>query len=120
MKLNWVTLKITNLEKSLHFYTQLLGLSIAAEFRSSDTQFIMLGEADESKVELIYEPGSIVHNPGNGVSIGLEADHLDQLIDELEENGYKTVGPISPNPKIRFFFVNDPDGYTVQLVEQKK
>ena len=28
------------------------------------------------------------------------------------------VGPISPNPHIRFFFVRDPDGYYVEIIEE--
>lgn len=119
MNLNWVTFKVSNLEKSLFFYSKLLNLDIAAKFGSSEHQIVMLGKADETKIELIYESHSKIDNPGNGVSIGLEADDLDQLIGVLQENGYKTVGPISPNPKIRFFFVQDPDGYMVQLVKQK-
>jgi lactoylglutathione lyase len=119
MNLNWVTLNVSNLEKSLFFYTKLLNLDIAAKLGSQEHQIVMLGKADETKIELIYESDSKIDNPGNGVSIGLEADDLDQLIGVLQENGYKTVGPISPNSKIRFFFVQDPNGYTVQLVKQK-
>ena len=119
MKLNWVTLKVRDLEKSLSFYTRLLNLDIAAKFGSPDHQIVMLGQADESKIELICEPGTKMDHPGSGVSIGLEADDLDQLVSILRENGYNAAGPVSPNPQIRFFFVQDPDGYTVQLVEQK-
>lgn len=119
MKLNWVTFKVGDLEKSLFFYTNLLHLGIAAQFGSPDHQIVMLGKENETKIELIYEPDTKVDQPGNGVSIGLEADNLDRLITVLRENGYQAAGPVSPNPQIRFFFVQDPDGYTVQLVEQK-
>ncbi|HEX2985641.1 MAG TPA: VOC family protein [Caproiciproducens sp.] len=119
MSLNWVTFKVGNLEKSLFFYCKLLNLDIAAKFGSPEHQIVMLGKEGEAKIELIWEPQTKIDNPGNGVSIGLEADDLDRLTGLLQENGYKTVGPVSPNPKIRFFFVKDPDGYTVQLVEQK-
>ena len=101
------------------FYTELLNLDIATKFGSSEHQIVMLGKADEPKVELIFEPNSKIEQPGNRVSIGLEADNLDQLINVLKEQGYKATAPISPNPQIRFFLVQDPDGYTVQLVEQK-
>lgn len=119
MKLNWVTINVCDLKKSLFFYTNLLGLDIAEKFGSPDHQIVMLGKKDETKIELICEPGKKIDNPGNGVSIGLEADGLEQLISVLQENGYKPVGPISPNPRIRFYFVQDPDSYTVQLVKQE-
>jgi len=119
MKLNWVTIHVRDLDKSLFFYTKLLNLDIASRFGSPDHQIVMLGGADEPKVELICEPKAPTEHPGDGVSIGLEADDLDGLIGVLQENGYHAAGPISPNPHIRFFFVKDPDGYTVQLAKQR-
>jgi len=120
MKLNWITIKVSDLEKSLFFYAELLNLEIAEKFGSEEQQIVMLGKTDESKIELICEPNAKIENPGNGVSIGLEIDDLDRLVHILKENGIKIVGPIAPNPQIRFFFVQDPDGYTVQLAEQKR
>ncbi len=118
MKLNWVTLRVNDLEKSLFFYTKLLNLDIAAKFGGPEHPIVMLGKAEEPKLELIQESHPQIDPSGNGVSIGLEADNLDRLIGVLRENGYQATGPVSPNPNIRFFFVRDPDGYTVQLVEQ--
>jgi len=119
MKLNWVTIHVCDLEKSLFFYTNLLNLDIADKFGSVDHQIVMLGKNNETKIELICEPNKKISNPGKGVSIGLEADDLEQLIGVLQENGYKAMGPIMPNPRIRFYFVKDPDGYTVQLAKQE-
>ncbi len=119
MKLNWVTLRVRDLEKSLAFYHQLLGLSVAARFGDESHQIVMLGEADQAKVELICEPGGTIESPGNGVSIGLEPQDLDKLVGEFAQAGHPGAGPISPTPRGRFFVVQDPDGYSVQLVEQK-
>ncbi len=119
MKVNWVTIYVSDLEKSLFFYTKLLNLGIAEKFGSADHQIVMLGKKDDTKIELICEAGKKISNPGNGVSIGLEADDLEQLIGALKENGYEPMGPISPNPQIQFYFVKDPDGYTVQLVKHE-
>ena len=119
MKLNWVTFKVSDLDKSIFFYKNLLDLEISAKFGSEGHQIVMLGKEGEAKIELIFESNNIIENPGNGVSIGLEADNLDLLVNVLKEHGYKASDPISPNQHIRFFYVQDPDGYTVQLVEQK-
>lgn len=120
MKLNWVTFKVRNIEKSVFFYHELLELEIALQFKANSQHIVMLGKADEPKIELIYDKNTITENPGQGVSIGLEIDELDKMVNKLKGNRQIIVGPISPNPHIRFFFVKDPDGYTVQLVEQKK
>ncbi len=119
MKLNWVTIRVRDLEKSVKFYTEALGMEIAAQFGSPDHQIVMLGEKDQPKVELIFEPGKTYGNLGEGVSIGLEIDGLDELVGSLKAKGYPVAGPIAPNPSVRFFFVPDPNGYSIQLVEQK-
>ncbi|MDR1536026.1 MAG: VOC family protein [Planctomycetota bacterium] len=119
MKLDWITLGVSDLEKSLSFYRDLLNLEISARFGDENQRIVFLGEAGGTKIELIFKPNAKVENPGNGVSIGLEADDLDGLVGLLNDKGFKTTGPISPNPRLRFFFVRDPDGYTIQLVEQK-
>lgn len=119
MKFNWVTFKVSDLDKSMAFYTEVLNLEIAAKFGNEERQIVMLGKADETKVELIFEPTAKVENPGKGVSIGFEIDDLDGLVSKLKESGKDVIGPRTPNPHIRYFFVKDPDGYSIQLVEQK-
>lgn len=116
MKLNWATLRVSDLEKSVAFYTQDLGMEVAARFGSEGHQIVMLGKEEEAKVELICESSAKIESPGNGVSIGLQSEDLDALVDALKAKGYPVAGPVSPNPHVRFFFVNDPDGYSVQLV----
>ena len=118
MKLNWVTIKVSDMERSVAFYTEALGMEVASRFGGGGHQIVMLGKADESKVELICDTGAKIESPGNGVSFGLESEDLDALIEVLKAKGCTVSGPVSPNPHIRFFFVKDPDGYTVQLVEQ--
>ena len=119
MKFKWVTIKVRDLDKSLSFYKELLGIDIAMKFGSPEHQIVMLGDPQETMVELICDSGAKDINPGNGASIGLELGDLDRLVGVLTENGYSVTGPMSPNPDMRFFFVQDPDGYTVQLVETK-
>ena len=119
MKFNWVTFYVSDLDKSILFYHELLKLDISAKFGNGDHQIVMLGKEAEAKIELIYERNKKVENPGNGVSIGLETDNLDALIRVLNEQGFTATGPISPVPQMRFFFVKDPDGYTVQLIDHE-
>lgn len=119
MKFNWVSLKVSDLDKSVAFYKEMLNLEIAEKFGNGNFQIVMLGKAQEPKVELIYDPQGKVENPGKGVSIGFEIDDLDGLVDALKKSGKDVIGPRIPNEHIRYFFVKDPDGYNIQLVEQK-
>ncbi|WP_342565384.1 VOC family protein [Paenibacillus sp. FSL R7-0345] len=117
LSLNWITLRVRDLEASLHFYHGILGLPIERQFESRGRQIVMLGRDGQPKIELIQgsEPAL---KPESGVSVGFEAESLDDAIEELSSHGIPVArGPISPNPHLRFFYVLDPDGFEVQIAE---
>lgn len=118
MKFCWITLHVENLEASLKFYHEILGLPISSQMDTPDMKMVMLGDG-EAKVELIWTIGQ--ENPivGNYTSIGFTVSSLEETVKLLKEHGIDDIrGPIHPNPQVRFMFVKDPNGYEVQFVEQ--
>ena len=62
IKLNWITLRVSNLEASLGFYHDMLGLPIQRRFESRGRQIAMLGIENEAKLELqIYKNIALVN-----------------------------------------------------------
>lgn len=118
MKFQWTTIQVTNLDNSLKFYKDLLGMKIAKVIEGGNHQIVMLGEDDDAKIELIPISTASKENLGNGVSIGIAFKQLDDLVEKIKSKNIPVVGPITPMPDIRFFFVNDPDGYTIQLLDE--
>lgn len=118
MKFQWTTIQVTNLDNSLKFYKDLLGMKIARVIEGGNHQIVMLGEDDDAKIELIPISTASRENLGNGVSIGIAFKQLDDLVEKIKSKNIPVVGPIAPMPDIRFFFVNDPDGYTIQLLDE--
>lgn len=118
MKFQWTTIQVTNLDNSLKFYKDLLGMKIAKVIEGGNHQIVMLGEDDDAKIELIPISTASRENLGNGVSIGIAFKQLDDLVKKIKSKNIPVVGPITPMPDIRFFFVNDPDGYTIQLLDE--
>lgn len=116
MEFMWTTFHVRDLEKSINFYHKLLGLPISGRFGSEEHQIVMLGAEDAPKVELITDVHRVLSNVGTGVSVGFSYENLDALVETLQKEGFEVVGPISPNPQMRFFFVKDPDGYEIQLI----
>lgn len=120
LSLNWITLRVRDLEASLNFYHRILGLPIDRRFESRGRQIVMLGTEGQPKIELIQGTDPAV-KPECGVSVGFEVESLDGAIEELKGNGIPVArGPISPNPSLRFFYVLDPDGFEVQIAEHFK
>lgn len=118
MNFCWITLNVKNLEQSIKFYNEIIGLNISSRFNAGDLKIAMLGEEQGTKIELIEGNNEI--NVSQHISIGFMVKSLDDAICTMKDNDIAIVaGPISPNPSTRFFFVNDPDGYRIQIVEQK-
>lgn len=121
MEFCWVTLNVDNMEQSLAFYHDLLGLNICSRFSAGEVvEIAMLGEPDKPKIELMCNKRNKTTNRGTGISIGFEVDSLEQAMAYVQSNQIPvTKGPFSPSPMTRFFFVNDPNGIEIQLVENK-
>ena len=109
-----VTLYVRDIEKSLKFYHDVLGLSIVRR-TPGPTGPVFLGKGGEPQVELIGGQQKPVFS---GFSVGFAVDSLDAATKKMEEAGYKKIrGPISPNPSIKFSYFPDPDGAEIQLME---
>jgi lactoylglutathione lyase len=120
MKFLWVTLSVLNMEESLKFYQEIVGLPVTRRFSSENSGDIaFLGDGD-TKLELIAHPKGNEPHYGKEMSIGFEVDSVDQKIQFIRGKGLSIEsGPFEPTPHVRFFFVKDPSGIRVQFVENR-
>ena len=118
MKFCWVTLTVNNLEGSLKFYQEIIGLQVNRRFNAGpDLEIVFLGDG-ETKLELLCDKKSREVNIGQDISLGFEVESVDKTLAKLKEKGIKIhSGPFQPNPNIKFFYLLDPNGLKVQLVE---
>ncbi len=121
MKFCWVTINVLDMDKSLAFYRDLVGLPVDRAMKPNDKMQIVFLGSGETKVELIYDPVSDSRQYGKDLSIGFEVESLDGMMDTLKAKGIKVeAGPFQPNPMVRFFYVLDPNGVQVQFVENTR
>lgn len=116
MRYCWTTIYVKSMEESLHFYNEVLGLDVQHKFQTGNgMEIAMLGEANGAKIELIYNP-EMIHS-SKGISIGFEVPCLEEAMKMIKEAGFAIKrGPISPLPGTTFFFIDDPNGLEVQIV----
>ena len=117
MKFCWTTLHVKSLEESIRFYHEIIGLNIVNQFEAGPGMKIaMLGEQGNALIELIEQKG--IAQESKGISIGFEVESIEDAMEQLKKNdiGIKS-GPFSPVPSTTFFFVEDPDGLEVQIVQ---
>ena len=118
MKFCWSTLMVKNLEESLKFYQEIVGLEVSRRFQAGPgMEIAFLGDGD-TKIELICNGSSEEVNVGKDISWGFEVDSLDRALSLIKEKGLEIhSGPFQPNPNVKFFYVLDPNGLKVQLVQ---
>ncbi len=122
MKFVWTTLQVKDLNTSLKFYQEIVGLPLKRRFSPNGVlELAFLGNEGESELELLCDPEQ-VETRGMGISLGfLSPIPLEELILKLNDHGYTINAPIvSPTPAMRFFRMCDPDGYVVQFVQNVK
>lgn len=118
MKFNWCTIQVNDLEESIKFYQEVVGLTIDRRFQAGpDTEIAFLGDG-ETKVELICNKGTESVAIGSDISLGFQADSLEKIMELLKEKNIPVHGgPFQPNPHIRFIYVLDPNGLKIQFSE---
>lgn len=118
MKNLWTTIMVKDMEESIEFYTEILSLSVARRYKPVENMEIaFLGEG-ETKLELICNAALKGISFTDHVSTGFSVDSVDEYIEYLGEKGIDVfAGPFEPSPQIKFFYIKDPNGYKIQLVE---
>lgn len=120
MKFLWTSLFIKDLDASVKFYEDVVGLTVENRFQGGpDTEIAFMKSAEAvTKVELICRKGVENRQGDPGITIGFACDHVEKRREELKKAGYEVSEMISPHPGTKFFFVKDPDGISVQFVEE--
>ena len=119
MKFLWTTILVNNMDESLKFYEEILGLKLADRFQAGPGMEIsFLGEG-ETKIELICNENLKKLDAGNRVTLGFNVESLDERIQFVKDKGINIItGPIQPNPRIKYFIIQDPNGVKIQFAEQ--
>lgn len=118
MKFCWSTIKVKNLEESLKFYKEIVGLTLSNRFPAGPGREIAFLGDGETKIELICDESLKDINYSEYISLGFEVNSVEDMMNFVKEKGINMhSGPFQPNPHTRFFYVLDPDGLKIQFVE---
>ncbi len=116
----WATIHVSNLDESVRFYRDIVGLTVNRRYTSGPyVEIAFMGEG-QTLVELLYNSQETEHHIGDSISLGFTVESLEKKMNELAQRHVSIFsGPFWPNPTIGFFYVLDPDGTMVQFVENK-
>ncbi len=122
MKFLWTTIYVKDLDESIAFYASLLELKVLKRFPAGpgvEIAFMGNGITNETTVELLADCTKSPNNYSEFVSIGFAIDSVDAMIDTIKSKNIPIAsGPIE-TPGSKFFTIKDPNGFCVQLFQQK-
>ena len=127
MRILHTMIRVSDLEKSLAFYTDVLGMKLLRQqdYPAGDFTLAFVGYGEESEtavLELTYNWGDHQYDLGDGYGhIAIEVDDVYAAAEKIREKGGKILrepGPMNAGSTI-IAFVADPDGYAIELIGAK-
>ena len=127
MRLLHTMLRVGNLQNSIDFYTNILGMQLLRQQEYPEGRFTLafLGYGDEASntvLELTYNWGVDHYEPGTGFGhLAIAVDDVYQATRIAREKGVKILrdaGPMNAGSTI-IAFLEDPDGYQIELLNDK-
>ncbi|WP_105301740.1 MULTISPECIES: VOC family protein [Anaerococcus] len=126
MKFLHTMIRVKDLDKSYKFYTEELGFveSRRKEFpdKKFDLVYLKLPASPDYELELTYNyDQEEAYDLGNGYGhIAISNPDIKSFRKELSDKGYEVteLRGLSDNSD-KYFFVTDPDGYKIEIIEKK-
>lgn len=127
MRLLHTMLRVVNLEKSLAFYTDVLGMTLLRKKDYPDGRFTLAfvgygNEAENTVLELTHNWDAAAYDLGEAYGhIAIAVDDVYVACDKIRTGGGKIVrepGPMKHGSTV-LAFVEDPDGYKIELLTDK-
>ncbi len=119
-KFNHFNFNVLDLEKSVDFYKEALGLTEVKRKEAADGSFVLIyvgdGESDFS-LELTW-----MRDRTEPYDLGEQEFHLAMAVDDYEEafKKHQQMGCVEyVNESMGIYFITDPDGYWVEIVRKK-
>lgn len=125
MRMLHTMLRVGNMERSIKFYTEVLGMKVLRQQDFPEGKFTLAfvgygAESEYTVLELTYNYGVDSYDMGKAYGhIALEVEDAYKACDDVRNAGGKVVreaGPMMHGTTV-IAFVEDPDGYKVEFIQ---
>ena len=121
-KLLHTRMRVSDMDQTIAFYTEVLGLEVLERKvspRGSHLAFLRVPNSEELIELCSFPPSGPVKVQEDLVHLAFQVGNLDQTIAALQQRGVRiTDGPTTTSSGSRFLFIDAPDGYEVELIER--
>ena len=126
MRIMHTMLRVGNLDSSLAFYTDVLGMKVLRRSDYPDGKFTLAfvgygDEAEHAVLELTHNWDTNSYDLGNGYGhIAIEVADAQAACAEVKKRGCKVTREAGPmkHGKTVIAFVEDPDGYKIEFIQR--
>jgi len=123
-RFTYVGIRVKDIEKSIEFYTKILGMQVAGRGRIEQSKGETVGlhtAGDEFILELNHydedSPFNTEHTPGEGLDhLAFKVDDLEKALQEAKAAGYPTILEMKSNES-RWVYIEDPNGIWIELFQ---
>ena len=121
-------LRVGNLDRSITFYTNVLGMKLLRKSENPSYKYTLafLGYGEESTstvLELTYNWGKDHYDHGNAFGhLAIGVDDIYETCDKIRAAGgqiTREAGPVKGGSTL-IAFIADPDGYAIELIERRQ
>ena len=121
-------IRVTQLERSLAFYTEVLGMRLLRRKDYPEGRFTLAfvgygEEADSTVLELTWNWDTDAYELGTAFGhLAIEVEDVHAAVETIRARGGRIVreaGPMKGGSSI-LAFVEDPDGYRIELLDKKR
>jgi lactoylglutathione lyase len=126
MRILHTMLRVGDLDRSINFYTGILGMQLLRREEYPDGRFTLAfvgygGERDHTVLELTYNWGTASYEPGTAFGhIAIEVDDAGKTCEQVKQAGGKVIreaGPMKHGTTV-IAFIEDPDGYKIEFIQK--
>lgn len=126
MRVLHTMIRVGDLDRSIKFYTEVLGMKLLRRKDYPDGKFTLAfvgygPESEQAVIELTHNWDTASYDLGNGFGhIALAVEDAYAACTEIKQRGGKVVreaGPMKHGTTV-IAFVEDPDGYKIELIQR--
>lgn len=128
MKILHTMLRVGDLERSIKFYTEVLGMKLLRTSENTEYKYTLAfvgyeNDPESAEIELTYNWGVESYDLGTAYGhIALGVDNIYETIESIRVAGGKITrepGPVLGGKTV-IAFAEDPDGYKIEFIENKQ
>lgn len=127
MRILHTMLRVGDLQRSIDFYTKVLGMKLLRTSENTEYKYTLAfvgygNNPDHAELELTYNWGTDSYQMGTAYGhIAISAEDIYATCDAARQAGgniTREPGPVKGGSTV-IAFITDPDGYKIELIERK-